>query len=187
MLAGQGVAEMGWSWPGPEVLGTLALSCLGTAAWEEMLFRRLLPAAFAPQLPGGRRRDLACACTCAGLFALLHLDARLGGALAAARFAQAALFGLVMAGVAHRRGGLAWAVGLHAAYDLACFVWSAGTAAAVADLLDMPAGTLLAGVVSPAGLAASIAVLAPLGAWAVWELGRGAPSGRAESAVKPAR
>lgn len=183
--AANALAETSWSWPGTGAFGILALSCLGTAAWEETLFRRLLPAAVVPQLDAGRHRELACACICAGLFSLLHLDASLGVVGTAARFIQVALFGLVMAGVARRRGGLAWAVALHAGYDLVSFVWGAGTAvgagtglettADVPGLLDMPAETLLAGVVSPAGLAVGIVALAPLAVWAVRELTRTRP------------
>lgn len=180
-LAGTGAAPTPGAWAGAPgaaaaACAVLAVSCLGTAVWEELLFRHLLPAAIAPQLPAGRGRELACALVCAGLFGLLHAGGAApddGGAagtalaLTAARFAQTSLFGLTMAGVAARRHGLAWAVALHALYDLVCLGGGALCApGGPAALPGMPAEALLAAAVAPAGMAASLALLAPLAAWA---------------------
>lgn len=172
-LAGTGAAPAwdAWSDAGAaRTAGAIALfaaSCLGTALWEETFFRHLLPAAVRPQLPAGRAGGLACALVCAGLFALLHTGAQDSAGALAARFAQTALFGLAMAGVAARRHGLARAVGLHALYDAV----SLGGAALCLPggptaLAAAPADALLAAVSSPAGIAVSLAFLVPLALWA---------------------
>lgn len=165
-----GGRQAGWAPPGAAALAVLAASCLGTAAWEEALFRELLPRALTGGLRPGKGRCLACAAICSALFGLLHAGGA-EGALAAARLCQTALFGMAMAGLAARPRGLAWAVGAHGAFDAVCFSYSlaraAGSGAASgAGLLGLAAEELLGPAASPAGLAASLPVLAALAAWA---------------------
>lgn len=155
----------------------LAASCLGTAVWEETLFRRLLPDAFATQLGSEPAQRLLCAVVCSALFGLLHLGGGTGVAdgaalgASAARFAQTALFGLAMAGVATYRSGLIGAIALHGLYDLAGFAVAAHTAGGIGPgLLAQPAESLLSAFVAPEALAASIALFAPLALWACLRL-----------------
>jgi len=151
--------------------GGVALVCassMGTALWEEILFRHLAPCALATQLQDRPRPALTAALACSLVFGVAHM----GGTGAEdvltplARLVQTALFGLVMAGIATRRHGLAWAVGLHAAYDLVSF----GCAAALigvdgAALAQLPASELVGLAASPAGMAVSLIFLLPLAVW----------------------
>lgn len=153
-------------------LGIIALSCVGTAMWEETLFRCLAMEAVAGALttPGPRRLQAALICSAA--FALFHLGSAADAATEALRAVQVVLFGLAMAGLVERTGSLAGAVVTHALYDMACFAPAAlGMAGST---WDMPAETLSALETSMPGLVASLAFLVPAGM-----LGLGAFAGQA--------
>ena len=152
-------------------VGGVALVCassLGTALWEEVLFRHLAPHALATQLQDRPQPALTAALACSLVFGVAHAGGLGGGSalLPLARLLQTTLFGLVMAGVATRRRGLAWAVALHAAYDLVAFGCTAALAGVDgATLATMPATALISLAASPAGIAVSLAFLLPLATW----------------------
>ena len=120
-------------------LAAFALICLATGCSEEGLFRFLLPRAFKKGFlaNGHDTRFAARAATLLStlLFAFLHVDlgvlpaSLLEGASMVLKFAQAALFGLAMAGLVRTPKGLVAAIIVHACYDLfasAPSVWSSG-------------------------------------------------------------
>ena len=144
-------------------LAPLALSCLGTAVWEESLFRGLLPAPVARGLGAESHHDLHVCAVCSALFALAHLDLAAGAAGAALRLAQTFCFGMIMARLSMSRGGLVIAMAAHAAYDLICL----GLAYAHLGLYDpgcasTSVGALLGSVTTTSSVLASLAVLVPL-------------------------
>ena len=164
--------------PGPVSLGRaaaaallVALSCLGTAVWEETFFRKLATDAVSEALAPAGRRELRAACICAAVFALMHMGQADGAAQEALRFAQVFLFGLAMSGLRAQTGTLGWAIATHAAYDLVCFLpaalsWQAGSA------WEMPVAALSAMETGVPGILASLAALAPAAVLAARELAR---------------
>lgn len=163
--------------PGPVSLGRAAaallaaLSCLGTAVWEETFFRKLTTDAVSEALAPAGRRELRAACICAAVFALMHMGQADGAAQEALRFAQVFLFGLAMSGLRAQTGTLGWAIATHAAYDLVCFLpaalsWQAGSA------WEMPVAALSAMETGVPGILASLVALAPAAALAARELAR---------------
>ena len=141
--------------------GIIALSCVGTAVWEETLFRCLAMEAVAGALttPGARRLQAALICSAA--FALFHLGGAAYAATEALRAVQVVLFGLAMAGLVERTGNLAGAVVTHALYDMVCFAPAALDMAG--SVWDMPAEALSALETSMPGLVTSLAFLVPAG------------------------
>lgn len=140
-------------------LGVVALSCVGTAVWEEIAFRRLAMEAVASSLatPGPRR--LQAALICAAVFALLHVGGTDDATTGALRAVQVVLFGLAMAGLVERTGKLVPAVITHALYDMVCFAPAA--LGATGSVWDMPAEALSILETSATGIAASLAFLVP--------------------------
>ena len=144
-------------------LALLAASCLGTAIWEEALFRGLLPRAVAKGLGARCSTTLGVCAVCSAFFAIAHLDVTAGAAVALARLAQTFSFGMVMACLCLTRRGLALAVALHAGYDLICLgaayacpgIYQAGAAA-------LGPAALLGYVTTVPAILASLAILAPL-------------------------
>ena len=149
----------------------MALSCLGTAVWEETFFRKLATDAVSEALAPAGRRELRAACACAAVFALMHMGQADGAAQEALRFAQVFLFGLAMSGLRAQTGTLGWAIATHAAYDLVCFLpaalsWQAGSA------WEMPVAALSAMETGVPGILASLVALAPAAVLAARELAR---------------
>ncbi len=149
----------------------VALSCLATAVWEETFFRKLALDAVSEALAPGKLRDLQATCACAAVFALMHMGQAADLAQEALRFAQVFLFGLAMGGLRAQTGALGWSIGVHAAYDLVCFLpaaltWQAGYA------WEMPTAALAAVEVGVPGILASLVVLVPAAALAARELVR---------------
>lgn len=113
----------------PERVALFLLLCLATGAFEEALFRGVVFKGFSAALAkeGRKRPVLVAALVQALVFGLLHvttstsLAPEASGAVAAVQTAvkplQAALFGLVMAGVFARTGSLWLLVGVHAAFN----------------------------------------------------------------------
>lgn len=150
------------------LLAVLAISCLGTAAWEEIAFRRLAMEAVAGALEEGRTRRLMAACVCSAVFAMLHLP-EMGAALPTAlRAMQVFLFALAMAGLVEQSGHLAPAIAAHALYDVICFAPTAlGT---LGSAWEIPASSLMALETSASGMLASLLFLAPAAALGVRRL-----------------
>lgn len=149
----------------------VALSCLATAVWEETFFRKLAHDAVGEALAPGKLRELQAACACAAVFALMHMGQGTDCAQEALRFAQVFLFGLAMSGLRAHTGALGWAIGVHAAYDLVCFLpaaltWQAGYA------WEMPTAALAAVEVGVPGILASLVALVPAAILAARELVR---------------
>lgn len=127
-------------------IALLVASCLGTAIWEEGLFRWLGMRAFAQGLSGRRNSFFASVVVSAALFSFVHQPAPLaspaGGAtawaIAAMRACQVFLFALCMSAVIGKDGtGILGAMALHATFDLACLapaLISLGPAAPIASL-----------------------------------------------------
>ncbi len=149
----------------------VALSCLATAVWEETFFRKLAHDAVGETLGSGKLRDLRATCACAAVFALMHMGQAADLAQEALRFVQVFLFGLAMSGLRAHTGRLGWSIGVHAAYDLVCFLpaaltWQAGV------IWEMPATALATVEVGMPGILASLVVLVPAAALAIRELAR---------------
>ena len=150
------------------LFAVLAISCLGTAVWEEIAFRRLAMEAVAGALEEGRTRRLTAACVCSAVFAMLHLP-EMGTALPTAlRAMQVFLFALAMAGLVEESGHLAPAIAAHALYDVICFAPTAlGT---LGSAWEIPASSLMALETSASGMLASLLFLAPAAALGVHRL-----------------
>ena len=166
---GAGVAYT-WAPPqaSPMLLAVLAASCLGTAVWEEIAFRRLAMEAVAGALEEGRTRRLMAACVCSAVFAALHLP-EMGAALPTAlRAVQVFLFALAMAGLVEQSGCLAPAITAHALYDAICFAPAVLDASGSA--WEISASSLMALETSVSGMLASLPFLAPAAALGVRRL-----------------
>ena len=150
------------------LFAVLAISCLGTAVWEEIAFRRLAIEAVAGALEEGRTHRLMAACVCSAVFAMLHLP-EMGAALPTAlRAMQVFLFALAMAGLVEESGHLAPAIAAHALYDVICFAPTAlGT---LGSAWEIPASSLMALETSASGMLASLLFLAPAAALGVHRL-----------------
>ena len=149
-------------------LAVLATSCLGTAVWEEIAFRRLAMEAVAGALEEKPHRRLLAACICSAVFAMLHLP-EMGAALPTAlRAVQVFLFALAMAGLVEESGHLAPAITAHALYDVICFAPTAlGT---LGSAWEIPASSLMTLETSMLGMLASLLFLAPAAALGVRRL-----------------
>lgn len=175
--------------PGPEggvggvQVAVVVLSCLGTAVWEEGLFRWLGPRALSRGLAGRRDPFQAAVAVSAALFALVHVSAAAapdvsgggvaGWAVPAMRACQVFLFALCMSGLAGRDGaGMVGSMALHAAFDLACLL-----PALAAQGAPAPAASLLAYVQDLRALAASLPPLLLAGALSVSLLARDSSGG----------
>ncbi len=147
----------------------VALSCLATSVWEETFFRKLAHDAVGETLGPGKLHELQAACACAAVFALMHMGQAADLAQEALRLVQVFLFGLAMGGLRAQTGALGWSIGVHAAYDLVCFLpaaltWQAGYA------WEMPTAALATVEVGVPGILASLVALVPAAALAVREL-----------------
>ena len=156
-----------WTSPqgSPMLLAVLAASCLGTAVWEEIVFRRLAMEAVAGALEEGRTRRLMPACVCSAVFAMLHLP-EMGAALPTAlRAVQVFLFALAMAGLVEQTGRLAPAIAAHALYDAICFAPAVlGISGISGSAWEISASSLMALETSISGMLASLLFLAPAAA-----------------------
>ena len=152
----------------PALLAVLATSCLGTAVWEEIAFRRLAMEAVAGALEEGRARRLIAACVCSAVFAMLHLP-EMGAALPTAlRAVQVFLFALAMAGLVEQTGRLAPAIAAHALYDAICF--TPAVLGASGSAWEISASSLMTLETSVSGMLASLLVLVPAAALGVRRL-----------------
>ena len=149
----------------PALFAVLAVSCLGTAVWEEIAFRRLAMEAVAGALEEGRARRLMAACVCSAVFAMLHLP-EMGAALPTVlRAVQVFLFALAMAGLVEQTGRLVPAITAHALYDAICF--APAVLGASGSAWEISASSLMALETSVSGMLASLLVLAPAAALGV--------------------
>ena len=152
----------------PALLAVLATSCLGTAVWEEIAFRRLAMEAVAGALEEGRARRLIAACVCSAVFAMLHLP-EMGATLPTVlRAVQVFLFALAMAGLVEQSGCLAPAIAAHALYDAICF--APAVLGASGSAWEISASSLMTLETSISGMLASLLVLVPAAALGVRRL-----------------
>ena len=152
----------------PALFAVLTVSCLGTAVWEEIAFRRLAMEAVAGALEESRARRLMAACVCSAVFAMLHLP-EMGAALPTAlRAVQVFLFALAMAGLVEESGHLAPAIAAHALYDAICFAPTALDT--LGSVWEISASSLMALETSMSGMLASLPFLAPAAALGVRRL-----------------
>ena len=143
----------------PALFAVLATSCLGTAVWEEIAFRRLAMEAVAGALEEGRARRLMAACVCSAVFAMLHLP-EMGAALPTAlRAAQVFLFALAMTGLVEQAGRLVPAIAAHALYDAICF--APAVLGISGSTWEISASSLMTLETSISGMLASLLFLAP--------------------------
>lgn len=150
------------------LLAMLVASCLGTAVWEEIAFRRLAMEAVAGALEEGRTRRLTAACVCSAVFAMLHLP-EMGAALPTAlRAVQVFLFALAMAGLVEQTDRLAPAIAAHALYDAICF--APAVLGTLGSAWEIPASSLMTLETSMSGMLASLLFLAPAAALGVRRL-----------------
>ena len=167
----EGVGAMSaWAPPqaSPMLLAVLTVSCLGTAVWEEIAFRRLAMEAVAGALEEGRARRLMAACVCSAVFAMLHLP-EMGAALPTVlRAVQVFLFALAMAGLVEQTGRLVPAIAAHALYDAICF--APAVLGASGSAWEISASSLMALETSMPGMLASLLVLVPAAALGVRRL-----------------
>ena len=150
-----------WTSPqgSPALFAVLAASCLGTAVWEEIAFRRLAMEAVAGALEEGRTRRLMAACVCSTVFAMLHLP-EMGAALPTAlRAVQVFLFALAMTGLVEQAGRLVPAIAAHALYDAICF--APAVLGISGSAWEISASSLMALETSISGMLASLLFLAP--------------------------
>lgn len=152
----------------PALFAVLAVSCLGTAVWEEIAFRRLAMEAVTGALEEGRARRLMAVCVCSAVFAMLHLP-EMGAELSTAlRAVQVFLFALAMAGLVEQTGRLAPAIAAHALYDAICF--APAVPGASGSAWEISASSLMALETSVSGMLASLLVLVPAAALGVRRL-----------------
>ena len=152
----------------PALFAVLTASCLGTAVWEEIAFRRLAMEAVAGALEEGRARRLMAACVCSAVFAMLHLP-EIGAALPTAlRAVQVFLFALAMAGLVEQSGRLAPAIAAHALYDAICF--APAVLGVSGSAWEISASSLMTLETSVSGMLASLLFLAPAAALGVRRL-----------------
>ena len=152
----------------PALFAVLAVSCLGTAVWEEIAFRRLAMEAVTGALEEGRARRLMAACVCSAVFAMLHLP-EMGAALPTTlRAVQVFLFALAMAGLVEQSGCLAPAIAAHALYDAICF--APAVLGASGSAWEISASSLMTLETSVSGMLASLLFLAPAAALGVRRL-----------------
>ena len=150
------------------LLAVLFASCLGTAVWEEVAFRRLAMEAIAGALEEGRARGLMAACICSAVFTMLHLPEMSAELPTALRAVQVFLFALAMAGLVEQTGHLVPAIATHALYDVICFAPTAlGT---LGSAWEIPASSLMTLETSVSGMLASLLFLAPAAALGVRRL-----------------
>ena len=143
----------------PALFAVLTVSCLGTAVWEEIAFRRLAMEAVAGALEEGRARRLMAACVCSAVFAMLHLP-EMGATLPTAlRAVQVFLFALAMAGLVEQTGRLAPAIAAHALYDAICF--APAVLGISGSAWEISASSLMALETSISGMLASLLFLVP--------------------------
>ena len=135
------------------LLAVLAASCLGTALWEEIAFRRLAMEAVAGALEEGRTRRLMSACV--ALPTVL-------------RAVQVFLFALAMAGLVEQGGRLVPAIAAHALYDAICF--APAVLGISGSVWEISASSLMALETSMPGMLASLLFLAPAAALGVRRL-----------------
>ena len=149
------------------LLAVLAASCLGTAVWEEIAFRRLAMEAVAGALEEGRARRLMAACVCSAVFAMLHLP-EMGAALPTVlRAVQVFLFALAMAGLMEQ-SGLVPTIAAHALYDAICF--APAVLGISGSAWEISASSLMTLETSISGMLASLLFLAPAAALGVRRL-----------------
>ena len=163
-------AAFTWASPqaSPMLLAVLAASCLGTAVWEEIAFRRLAIEAVTGALEEGRARRLMAACVCSAVFAMLHLP-EMGATLPTVlRAVQVFLFALAMAGLVEQSGCLAPAIAAHALYDAICF--APAVLGASGSAWEISASSLMTLETSISGMLASLLVLVPVAALGVRRL-----------------
>lgn len=163
-------AAFTWASPqaSPMLLAVLAASCLGTAVWEEIAFRRLAIEAVTGALEEGRARRLMAACVCSAVFAMLHLP-EMGATLPTVlRAVQVFLFALAMAGLVEQSGCLAPAIAAHALYDAICF--APAVLGASGSAWEISASSLMTLETSISGMLASLLVLVPAAALGVRRL-----------------
>ena len=156
-----------WTSPqgSPALFAVLAASCLGTAVWEEIAFRRLAMEAVAGALEEGRTRRLMAACVCSAVFTMLHLP-EMGATLPTAlRAAQVFLFALAMTGLVEQTGRLAPAIAAHALYDAICF--APAVLGISGSVWEISASSLMTLETSMSGMLASLLFLAPAAALGV--------------------
>ena len=150
------------------LLAVLVASCLGTAVWEEIAFRRLAMEAVAGALEEGRARRLMAACVCSAVFAMLHLP-EMGAALPTAlRAVQVFLFALAMTGLVEQAGRLVPAIAAHALYDAICF--APAVLGISGSTWEISASSLMTPETSISGMLASLVFLAPAAALGVRRL-----------------
>ena len=163
-------AAFTWAPPqgSPALFAVLAVSCLGTAVWEEIAFRQLAMEAVAGALEEGRARRLMAACVCSAVFAMLHLP-EMGAALPTAlRAVQVFLFALAMAGLVEQTGRLVPAIAAHALYDTICF--APAVLGISGSAWEISASSLMALETSMSGMLASLLFLVPAAALGVRRL-----------------
>ena len=163
-------AAFTWAPPqaAPALFAVLAASCLGTAVWEEIVFRRLAMEAVAGALEEGRTRRLMAACVCSAVFAMLHLP-EMGAALPTAlRAVQVFLFALAMTGLVEQAGRLVPAIAAHALYDAICF--APAVLGISGSTWEISASSLMTPETSISGMLASLVFLAPAAALGVRRL-----------------
>lgn len=163
-------AVSAWAPPqgSPALLAVLAASCLGTAVWEEIAFRRLAMEAVTGALEEGCARRLMAACVCSAVFAMLHLP-EMGAALPTAlRAVQVFLFALAMAGLVEQTGRLVPAIAAHALYDAICF--APAVLGISGSVWEISASSLMTLETSISGMLASLLFLAPAAALGVRRL-----------------
>ena len=163
-------AAFTWAPPqaSPMLLAVLTASCLGTAVWEEIAFRRLAMEAVAGALEEGRARRLMAACACSAVFAMLHLPEMSATLPTVLRAMQVFLFALAMAGLAEQSGRLAPAITAHALYDAICF--APAVLGISGSAWEISASSLMTLETSMSGMLASLLFLAPAAALGVRRL-----------------
>ena len=163
-------AAFTWAPPqaSPALFVVLAASCLGTAVWEEIAFRRLAMEAVAGALEEGHTRRLMSACVCSAVFAMLHLP-EMGATLPTSlRAVQVFLFALAMTGLVEQAGRLVPAIAAHALYDAICF--APAVLGISGSVWEISASSLMALETSVPGMLASLLFLAPAAALGVRRL-----------------
>lgn len=157
----------------------VVLSCLGTAVWEEGVFRRILPCVIAGRgsfvWPAAGKEALLAAAVSSLFFAVLHVslaDFASNTGLAFLRLAATFCFAFALCAVVRFKYGLLCAIVTHALFDMIGFIPALMLLQTHSDenILNTASSNLMIISSSPEFLGIVLVLCLPVCAWSVYVL-----------------